>query len=73
MTMPIGQARALRWAGELLSQLQIRLYVPEDICSRAQRIFRHYPGASDITLCEDREAGPGSATPRAGNGVQDAP
>lgn len=73
MTMPDERARALRWAGELLSELQSSPDVPQDIRSRARTILRHYPSGFEINLREDREARSGPVTPNVENGVEDAP
>ena len=63
MTMPYERARALRWAGQLLSELQNCPEVPEENRSRADTILRHYPSTFEIDLWEGLEtrAGRGAA------------
>lgn len=43
MTMPHERARALRFAGEVLRDLQFNLDVPENIRREARVTLRHYP------------------------------
>lgn len=73
MTMPDERARALRWAGELLNELQSNPAVPQDIRSRARTILRHYPSDFEINLREDREARSSPVTSKVEKGVEDAP
>lgn len=42
MTMPHERTRALRQAGELLSDLQQRQDLPQDIRNRLAGVLRHY-------------------------------
>lgn len=43
MTMPDERSRALRFAGEILREMQSRPDVPEDLQQRAQFTLHHYP------------------------------
>jgi hypothetical protein len=43
MTMPVERTRALRWGWELLSTMQERPGIPEDLRARAAAIERAYP------------------------------
>jgi len=43
MTMPAERTRALRWGWELLSKLQERAGVPDELRARAAAIARAYP------------------------------
>jgi hypothetical protein len=46
--MPSERARALRWAGEMLREVQSRDDVPADLKRQAYVILRHYPSSGDI-------------------------
>lgn len=48
MTMPDERSRALRFAGEILREMQSRPDVPEDLRQRAQFTLRHYPDPLDL-------------------------
>ena len=48
MTMPDERARALRFAGEMLRELQRNPDVPEAIRREARVTLRHYPSALDL-------------------------
>jgi len=50
MTMPSERTRALRVAGEVLSEIMTRVDVPEDLRASARFALRHYPSASLISL-----------------------
>lgn len=48
MTMPDERARALRWAGEFLREVQVCEQIPKDLREQASRILRHYPSGREI-------------------------
>ncbi len=48
MTTPSERTRALRWAGELLSEMQNSPDIPDGFRQQAERILRHYPSTNDI-------------------------
>lgn len=48
MTMPDERARALRFAGEILRDLQVRKDVPRDLRQQARTTLRHYPDPSEL-------------------------
>ena len=48
MTMPDERSRALRFAGEILREMQFRPDVPENLRQRAQFTLRHYPDPLDL-------------------------
>jgi len=54
MTMPHERARALRFAGEMLRELQRNPDVPESIRQEARATLRHYPTPLDLkSMIED--------------------
>ncbi len=54
MTMPHERARALRFAGEMLRELQRNPDIPESIRQEARVTLRHYPGALELkSMIED--------------------
>ncbi len=54
MTMPHERARALRFAGEMLRELQRNPDVPESIRQEARSTLRHYPGTLELkSMIED--------------------
>ena len=54
MTMPHERARALRFAGEMLRELQRNPDVPESIRQEARSTLRHYPTPLDLkSMIED--------------------
>lgn len=54
MTMPDERARALRFAGEMLRELQRNPDVPESIRREARATLRHYPTPLDLkSMIED--------------------
>lgn len=48
MTMPCERARALRFAGEVLRDLQRNPDVPENIRREARVTLRHYPEPHEL-------------------------
>jgi len=46
--MPDERARALRWAGEFLREVQACEQIPKDLREQARRILRHYPSGREI-------------------------
>ena len=49
MTMPSERARALRWAGEILKDIQTgNITDLDEIKRQAKVILRHYPSALEI-------------------------
>jgi len=48
MTMPDERARALRWAGEFLREVQACEQIPKDLREQASRVLRHYPSGREI-------------------------
>jgi hypothetical protein len=54
MTMPDERARALRFAGEMLREIQRNPDVPEAIRREARVTLRHYPSVLDLkSMIED--------------------
>ena len=54
MTMPHERARALRFAGEMLREIQRNPDVPESIRQEARATLRHYPTPLDLkSMIED--------------------
>jgi hypothetical protein len=48
MTMPHERARALRFAGEVLRDLQLNPDVPESVKREARVTLRHYPEPHEL-------------------------
>ena len=48
MTLPAERTRALRWAWELLCEVQRSPLVPEELRRQARTILRHYPDAREL-------------------------
>lgn len=61
MTMPDERARALRWAGEFLREVQVCEQIPKDLREQASRILRHYPSGREIQRDATRRRVPGEA------------
>lgn len=48
MTMPDERARALKWASELLEELQLSDSISDELRKKVSIIRRHYPTVGDI-------------------------
>ncbi|UCU93345.1 BPSL0761 family protein [Hydrogenophaga taeniospiralis] len=48
MTLPDERARAHRFSGEILREMQFRTDVPEDLKRRVRVTLRHYPEPVDL-------------------------
>ncbi len=60
MTMPSERTRALRWAGELLRELQASEDLSAERRREIQGILRHYPSSPEILDWAQTEAPAGA-------------